>query len=104
MLNLVDESTNVRKQLNGELIASLNKLLGVLGSANTRRCAGQDDSTSGQSSALGKEADQLGDAEDKVTANEAIVSFLLMNQGRAIFVTYVKGQSCMTRPLLRPRI
>lgn len=57
VLDLVDESTNVGKQLNGKLIPSFDELLGILGCANTRRCTGQDDGTSRQGSALGKEAD-----------------------------------------------
>ena len=70
VLNLVDKSTDVRKKLNGELIASLDEFLWVLSGANTRRSTGQDDSTSGQSGALGKEADQLGDTEDQITAED----------------------------------
>lgn len=57
VLDLVDESTNVGKQLNSKLISSFNELLGVLSRTDTRRCAGQDDGTSRQGSALGKEAD-----------------------------------------------
>lgn len=82
MLDLVDESTDVGEQLNGKLISSLNKLLGILSSANTRRRTGQNDGTSGQGSALGKEADQLGNAEDQITANDTIlaISFPLLSR------------------------
>lgn len=103
VLDLVDQSTDVREQLNSKLITDLDKLLGVLGCANTRRSTGQDDSTSGQSGALGKEADQLRNTEDQVTRND--VQFLLLGIKKIVVVgTYVRGQSCITRPLLRPRI
>ena len=67
VFNLVDEGSDVREQLHGKLIAGLNELLGLLSSTNTGRGAGENDGTGGQSSALGKEADQLRDAEDQVT-------------------------------------
>lgn len=67
VFNLVDESSDVREQLHGKLIASLDELLGFLSSTNTGRGAGENDGTGGQRSALGKEADQLRDAEDQVT-------------------------------------
>lgn len=66
VLDLVDQSTNVRQQLDSKLIASLDELLGVLGSTDTGRGASEDDSTSGQSGALGEEADELGDVENQV--------------------------------------
>lgn len=84
MLDLVDESTDVGKQLNGKLISSLDKLLGILSSANTRRCTGQDDGTSGQGGALGKEADQLGNAEDQVTTNDTMLAIYSPPQSRQI--------------------
>jgi hypothetical protein len=66
MLDLVDQSANVRQQLDGKVVASLDELLGVLGGADAGRSTGQDNGTSGQSGALGKEADELGDVEDQV--------------------------------------
>lgn len=66
MLDLVDQGTHVRQQLNGELIASLDELLGVLGGADSGGSTGKDDGTSGQSGALGEEADELGDVENQV--------------------------------------
>jgi hypothetical protein len=104
VLNLVDEGSNVRKQLDGKLIASFDELLGVLGCANARRGTGQNDSTGGQSSALRKEAYQLGDTEDEITAKVRCQLSSYGPQRRETYVTYVRGQSCMTRPLLRPRM
>ena len=101
VLNLVDESSNVRKELDGELVAGFDELLGVLGSADAGRGTGQNYSTGGQSGALGEEADELGDGEDQVT-KEIVISFLI--QSNATGYTHVRGQSCMTRPLFRPRI
>lgn len=73
MLNLVDQGTNVGKQLDGEVVASLNELLGVLGSTNTGRSTSQNNGTSAQSSALGKEGDELGNGKDQIT--KILVSF-----------------------------
>lgn len=70
MLNLVDQGTNVGKQLDGEVVASLNELLGVLGSTNTGRSTSQNNGTSAQSSALGKEGDELGNGKDQITKLE----------------------------------
>jgi hypothetical protein len=67
VLNLVDESSDVGEQLDGEFVAGLDELLGLLGSTDPGRCTGQNDGTGGQSGALGEEADQLRDAEDQVT-------------------------------------
>lgn len=78
VLNLIDESADVRKELDGELIAGLDELLGVLGSANTGRGTGQNDGTGGQSGALGEEADKLGNSEDQVT-DEIVISFLIQS-------------------------
>lgn len=69
MLDLVDQGTNVRQQLNGKVVTSLDEFLGFLSRANTGRGTSQDDGTSGQSSALGEEADELGDVEDEVTVS-----------------------------------
>lgn len=66
VLDLVDQSTNVGKKLNRELITALDVLLGLLSSTNTGWGTGQDNSTSGKSGTLAKEADQLGDVEDQV--------------------------------------
>jgi hypothetical protein len=71
VLDLVDQGTNVRQQLDGKIVTSLNELLGVLGGADTGRGTGENDGTSGQSGALGKEADELGDVEDEVTVSES---------------------------------
>ena len=68
MLNLVDKCSNVRQQLNGELVASLEKFLRIPSCANTGRSTSQDDCTGRQGGALGEEADQLRDAEDQVAA------------------------------------
>jgi hypothetical protein len=46
VLNLVDQSTHVRQQLNSKLVASLDELLGFLGGADTGRGAGENDGTS----------------------------------------------------------
>lgn len=70
VLDLVDEGTNVRQQLDGEFVTSLDELLGVLGGADTGRGTSQDDGTSGESGALRKEADELGNVEDEVTVWE----------------------------------
>lgn len=59
----------MRQQLDSKLVASLDELLGVLSGADTGRGASENDSTSGQSGTLGKEADELGDVEDQVTAS-----------------------------------
>lgn len=67
MLDLVDQSANVRQQLDGKVVTSLDELLGVLGGADTGRSTSQDNGTGGQSGALRQEADQLGDVEDQVT-------------------------------------
>ena len=67
MLNLVDQSTHVRQQLDSKLVAGLDELLGVLGGADTGRGASENDSASGQSGTLREEADELGDVEDQVT-------------------------------------
>jgi len=74
VLDLVDESSDVREQLDGKLIPGLDKFLGCPGSTNTGRGAGQNDGTSEQSSALGEEADQLRDVENQVT-KEVVISF-----------------------------
>ena len=66
VLDLVDQSTNVGKKLNRELITALDVLLGLLSSTNTGWGTGQDNSTSGKGGTLAKEADQLGDVEDQV--------------------------------------
>jgi hypothetical protein len=57
VLDLVDERSNVRKQLDSELITSLDELFGVLGGANTRRGARQDDGASRKGGTLAEEAD-----------------------------------------------
>lgn len=75
MLDLVDKCSNVGQQLNGELIASLDEFLRVFSCTNTRRSSGKDNCTGRQGGALGEEADQLGDAEDKVTAVKVNVSW-----------------------------
>jgi hypothetical protein len=66
VLNLVDQGAHMRQQLDGEFITSLDELLGVLGSADAGGSAGEDNGTSGQSGALGEEADELGDVENQV--------------------------------------
>lgn len=75
MFDLVDKCSNVGQQLNGELVASLNKFLRVLSCTNTGRGTGQDDCTGRKSGSLGEEADQLGDAENKVTVVKVNVSW-----------------------------
>jgi len=72
----------MRKQLNGKLIASLDELLRIPGCADTGRGTGQDDCTSGQGSALGEEADQLGNAEDQVTGESKISSGLFESENQ----------------------
>lgn len=67
MLDLVDQGTNVRKQLDSEVVASLDELLGVLGSTDTGGSASKNNSTRAQSSALGKEGNELGNGKDQVT-------------------------------------
>lgn len=67
VLNLVDQSTHVRQQLDSKLVAGLDELLGVLGGADTGRGASENDSASGQSGTLREEADELGDVKDQVT-------------------------------------
>lgn len=108
MLNLVDQGTHVRQQLNGKVVTSLDELLGFLSRADTGRGTSQDDGTGGQSGALGKEADKLRDVEDEVTVLESSLACVfgvafILSMGNKMF-TYVRGQSCMTRPLLRPRM
>jgi hypothetical protein len=101
VLNLVDESSDVGEQLDGEFVAGLDELLGLLGSTDPGRGTGQNDGTGGQSGALGEEADQLRDAEDQVTGGILSAWETTPNTMR---YAYVKGQSCMTRPFFRPRI
>jgi hypothetical protein len=72
VLDLVDEGADMGKQLDSELIASLDKLLGSLGCANSGRGTGQDNCAGGQGGALGEEADQLRHAEDQVTEGSDI--------------------------------
>jgi hypothetical protein len=67
VLNLVDEGADMRKQLNSELVTRLDEVLRSLSCADSGRGAGQDNCASGQGGTLGKEADQLGNAEDQVT-------------------------------------
>lgn len=57
----------MRKQLNREVIASLDELLGILGRAHARRSSGQDDRASRQSSTLREKADKLRNIEDQAT-------------------------------------
>lgn len=75
VLDLGDQCSNMGQQLNSKLVASLDKFLRILSCANTGRGAGQDDCTGRKSGSLGEEADQLGDAEDKVTAVKFNVSW-----------------------------
>lgn len=75
MLDLVDECSNIGQQLDGELVASLEKFFWVLSCTDTRRSASQDNCTSRQGGALREEANQLGDGEDQVTATKSDVSW-----------------------------
>jgi len=74
VLDLVDQGTDVGKQLDGEVVASLNELLGVLRSTDAGGSAGQDNSTRAQSSALGKEGNELGNVKDQVTITSWLAS------------------------------
>lgn len=57
MLNLIDKCPNVRQQLNGKLVASLEKFLRIHSCSDTGRSAGQYDCAGRQGGALGEEAD-----------------------------------------------
>jgi hypothetical protein len=74
VLNLIDESSDVRKELDGELVAGLNELLGFFGGSDTRRSTCQNNGTGGQGGALREEADKLGNSEDQV-AKKIVLSF-----------------------------
>lgn len=67
----------MRLQLDGELVAVFEELLGVLGGANTGGSTGEDDSTGRQGGALGQEADELGHVEDQVTVQSCWSAFVL---------------------------
>lgn len=69
MLDLVDERADVGQELDRELVAALDELLGFLGRSHTGRGTSQDDCARRQGRALREEADQLGHAEDEVTAD-----------------------------------
>lgn len=71
VLDLVDQGTNVRQQLDGKVVTSLDELLGVLSGADAGRSTGQDNGTRWQGGALGEEADELGDIEDQVTISRS---------------------------------
>lgn len=60
------QSADMRLNLDRELIAVAQKLLGVFAHTHTSRSSGKDDGASGQSGALRAEAHELGDAEDEV--------------------------------------
>lgn len=57
----------MRQQLDGKHIARLEKLLWVFCRPNSWRRAGEDDSAGREGGSLGEEADQLGDAKDKIS-------------------------------------
>lgn len=69
VLEDVDQSADVGQNLNLELIAVLQRDLGLAAKTDTRRGTGDDDGAGGQRRALGQEADDSGDAEDEVTGN-----------------------------------
>lgn len=75
MLDLVDECSNIGQQLDGELVASLEKFLRILSCTNARRGTSQDNCTGKQSGTLGEEANQLRDGKDQVTAAKFNVSW-----------------------------
>jgi hypothetical protein len=74
VLYLIDECSDMGQQLNSKLIASLDKLLRALCCTDTGRGTGQDNCTGRQRGALGKEANQLGDAKYQVSAVKFNVS------------------------------
>ena len=65
-------------QLDGELVAMLEELLGVLGGANTGGSTGENDSSRRQGGALGQEADELGHVEDQITVRNCWSAFILV--------------------------
>lgn len=69
VLNLVDEGSHIREQLNGKFISSFKEIFGVLCCTHAWWSTSQDNSTSGQRGALGEEADELRDAEDQVSVH-----------------------------------
>lgn len=68
-LVLVDRShgTNVRQNLNSELIAISEELLGILADTYACWCTCKDNGSGQQSGALRQEADDLWYAEDEIT-------------------------------------
>lgn len=67
ILNSGNQRPDMRQQLDGKHIASLEKLLWLLRRPDAWRRAGEDDSAGREGGSLGEEADHFGDAEDKVT-------------------------------------
>jgi hypothetical protein len=94
------QSSNVRQYLHGKLISSSQILLWTEAMTDSRRCSCQNNTSWLEGCSLGAKADNLGNAEYKVTTEEVSEFTHSPRHSQA----YSKPQSCRTLPFLRPRI
>lgn len=73
----------MRQDLDGELVALSEGLLGRPTQTNTSRSSRDNDSSRREGGALRQEADQLGDAEDQVTGDALVVAQCGVNESLA---------------------
>lgn len=99
MLHLGNQSSNMRQQLDGKLVTSLEESWRVFGCPDTRRRASEDNRSSREGGSLREETDQLGDAEDEIAITVLASWVIDCRQG-----AYVNWQSCITLPFFNPRI